>query len=126
MMMSLLALAVAIAPFVVVAALLAWANRRERRRHEIRARQIALTDTIHARFGAAAAPVLRRDHDVWHVWLGVPFECPDVTEALLATALDSFPPDDRDWRSVEIVLTRRPHAATRDRAEARGVEQEAA
>jgi hypothetical protein len=104
----------AAAPFAAVLALLAWAQRRERRRHEVQARQIVLTEAIHERLGAIAAPVVRRRRGRWHVCLAVPFERPVVVEALLAIVRETFAP--RDRRSLEIVLTRQPNTPAPRRA----------
>lgn len=97
---------VAAAPFAAVLGLLALAHWRDRRQHEVQARQIALTEVIHERLGAVAAPVVRRRRGRWHVQLAVPFERPIVVEALLALVRETFAP--RDRRSLEIVLTRQP------------------
>jgi hypothetical protein len=97
---------VAVAPFAVVLGLFAWTSRRERLRSDVRRRQIALTDAVHERVGAVAAPVVRRRHRGWQVEIAVPFERPAVTEALLPIVLEAFAPLDRDPRSLEIVLTR--------------------
>jgi len=66
-MLMLGAVIVASAPFAVVLALLTWANRREQRSHDVQARQIALTDIVHERLGAIAAPVVRRRRRRWQV-----------------------------------------------------------
>jgi hypothetical protein len=88
-------------PFVVVAALLAWSGRRERRRAEVAARQIALTEVIHERLGGIVAPVVRRHRGGWQVSMAVPFERPGTVQALLAIVREAVAP-------VEIVLTRQP------------------
>jgi hypothetical protein len=110
------------APFAVVLALLAWADRRERRRREVLTRQIALTDCVHERLGAVAAPVVRHRRGVWYVAIAVPFERPAVIEALVAIVLEAFPAHDR--RSLEIVLTHRPETPPARAAGGRGVKQE--
>ena len=104
----------AAAPFGVVFGLLAWAAHRERRRREVEQRQIALTEAIHERLGAVAAPVVRRRRGRWHVHLAVPFEHPLVVDALLAIVRETFAP--RNRKSLEIVLTRRPDARACRRA----------
>jgi hypothetical protein len=105
-MLTLLCVLVATVPFAVVFGLLEWTNRRARRRREIQARQIALTDGVHERLGAAVAPVVSHRR-------GVPFERPALIEALLASVLEVFAP--RDGRSLKIVLTRQaePQATKR-------------
>ena len=105
-MLTAISLLVATMPFAVVFGLLAWANDRERRRREARARQIALTDNIHQQLGAVAAPLVRRRRRGWQVRIAVPFERPAVGEALLVIVRQTF--SRRDRRSLEIVLTRQP------------------
>jgi hypothetical protein len=123
-MLTVLAVIVAVAPIAALIAALAWTNRRERRRCEVHARQVALTDSIHERLGAVAAPVVRRRRRGWQVRVAVPFEHPALTEALLAIVMESFAGSDRERRSLDIVLTRqfetlapRPGAAPRARRE---------
>jgi hypothetical protein len=113
---------VASVPFAVVLALLAWAERRDRRRREVQERQIALTDSIHERLGAVAAPVVRRRRQRWHVRIAVPFERPAMVEALLAIVREAFVPCDR--QSLEIVLTRQWPASAAPAAGELGVRRE--
>ena len=74
-------------------------------------RQIALTDALHARFGALVAPVVRRRHRAWQVAVAVPFERPAIVAAVLATVREMF-----GRVSYEVVLSRQapvaplPHA----------------
>jgi hypothetical protein len=110
------------APFAIVLALLAWAERRERRRRDVHERQIALTDCIHERLGAVAAPVVRRWRRAWYVALAVPFDRPAVIEALVAIVLETFAAHER--RSLHIVLTHTPERPAARAAGGRGVEQE--
>jgi hypothetical protein len=104
-MLVLLGVLTAIAPFAVIVGLLAWMARRERLSREAQDRQIALTDCIHERLGAAAAPVVRRHRRGWEVRLAVPFQRPAVTEALLAIVLEAFAPGQHESRPLEIILT---------------------
>jgi hypothetical protein len=113
---------IAIAPFAVVAGLLAWTAWREQRRGAVRELQIALTDVIHERLGAAAAPWVRRRRRGWQVRMAVPFHRPAVTEALLAIVLEVFAPSGRDPGSFEIVLTHQPRTSAASLA--RGVGRE--
>jgi hypothetical protein len=85
-MATLLGVLVLVAPFAVLAGLV-WAleHRRARRHGEI-ARQIALTDALHARLGALVAPVVRRRQRGWRVDVAVPFERPAVVTTVLTTA----------------------------------------
>jgi hypothetical protein len=57
---TLLGLTFAAAPVVLTVALLLLAGRRQRRHDTEVARQIALTDALHARMGAVVAPVVWR------------------------------------------------------------------
>ena len=89
-MATLLATLILGAPLVAVAALVVLAERRRaRRRHEV-LRQIALTDTLHARLGAMVAPVVRRRGRAWRVVVAVPFERLDAVAAVLATVDEMF------------------------------------
>lgn len=106
-MLAVLAVIVALVPFAALIAALAWTNRRERLRRDVHARQVALTDSIHERLGAVAAPVVRRRRRGWQVRIAVPFERPALIEALLAIVMESFSGSDRGRGSLEIVLTRR-------------------
>jgi Zn-dependent M32 family carboxypeptidase len=72
-------------PFIVTAALLLLVERRERRRRAEVARQVALTDALHARLGAVVAPMVRRSHRSWEVRIAVPFEQPDVVRSVVST-----------------------------------------
>jgi hypothetical protein len=123
-MLTLLGVFVALAPLLGLIGLLAWMSHRERLRRDAQARQIALTDSIHERLGAAAAPVVRRRRHGWQVNIAVPFERPAVAEALLAIVLEAFAPLDRDRGSLEIVLTRQLDAPATTPARARGVRWE--
>jgi hypothetical protein len=109
-------------PFAIVLALLALADRRERRRLDVHERQIALTDCIHERLGAAAAPVVRRRRGAWYVALAVPFDRPALIEALVAIVLETFAAHER--RSLHIVLTHRPERSSAKAAGGRRVTQE--
>ena len=55
-----------------------------RRRQAAVIQQIALTDAIHARLGAAVAPVVRRLGNRWQVAIAVPLEHPAVVASVLA------------------------------------------
>jgi len=121
---TLVGIVIAIAPFAAVLGLLAWAARRDRRRAELRARQIALTETIHERLGAVAAPVVRRRRRRgWQVCLAVPCERPAVTEALLTVVREAFAPC-RSERPLEIVVTRQPESRSRTPVGESGVRRE--
>lgn len=123
-MLTAFSILVASAPFVVVFVLLAWTSRRERLRRDVQARQVALTDSVHERLGAVAAPVVCRRRRGWQVRVAVPFERPALIEALLAIVLEAFASRERDQRLHEIVLTRQPDAPGTKPAEADSVRWE--
>src|SRR5262245_16310289 len=123
-MLTLGAAIVATAPFAVVLALLAWANRRGCRHREGLARQIALTDSVHGRVGAGAAQVVRRRGRLSQGFIAVPVERPVVVEALLAIVREMLAPRAGDRRSLEIVLTRQPTRPAAPAAARRGIRKE--
>jgi hypothetical protein len=124
-MLTVLCVLVALGPFAIVVGLFAWMSRRQRRRRDVEARQIALTDGVHERLGAAVAPVVRRRRGVWQVLMAVPFDRPAVIEALLAIVLEVFALRDRTRPSLEIVLTRQADApATKRERRDRGLREE--
>ena len=89
-METLVGLMLASSPIVLTVALLAAAERRDRRVRAEVGRQIALTDALHARLGALLAPVVRRQGRGWQVSVAVPIERPSVVGAVLATADEVF------------------------------------
>ena len=111
-MVMLIAVLVLALPFLGLFALFAWVDRRQRLRHDVQARQIALVDRIHERLGAVAAPVLRRRRDGWQVRIDVPFHRPGLASMLLDVVLESLASDDGHQRMVEIIMTRQPERAT--------------
>jgi hypothetical protein len=104
--LTLIAVLVALVPVVALLALFAWAGRRERRKADVRARQIALTDAIYQRLGAVAAPVVRRDRWDWQVHIAVPFEHRATTDAVLASVRAAFAPGVGEAGALEIIFTR--------------------
>ena len=89
-METLIGLTFAAAPFALTAVLLVLSERRQRRHETDVARQIALTDALHARVGAAVAPVVRRRGHVWHVTVAVPVDQPALVSAVLRTVDEVF------------------------------------
>jgi len=89
-METVIGLLLAISPLVLTAALLLVVDRRQRRAESDVARQIVLTDALHARLGALVAPVVRWRAGVWQVDVAVPAEEPWVVDAVLATADEVF------------------------------------
>jgi hypothetical protein len=84
-METVVGLVVAGMPFVVVSGLLVMLERRQERTAADVARQIALTDALHARLGALVAPVVRRRRRLWQIEIAVPVEQPAVVASVLAT-----------------------------------------
>lgn len=102
------------APFAAVGALLALANRRQRRRRAEVGRQIALTDAIHARLGAVVAPDVRRLRGGrWQVVIAAPLESPPVVADVLAIVEQVFAHPGA--APYEVVLRRRRTPAARPR-----------
>jgi hypothetical protein len=93
-------------PVAILVTLFKGLDRREKRRGLEIARQIALTDAIHARLGAVAAPVVRLGRTGWRIAVAVPFERPAVADAVLATVHDAF-----GAGNYEVVLSRQTLAA---------------
>jgi hypothetical protein len=123
-MLMVFGILVASAPFVIVFALIAWTSRRERLRRDLQACQVALTDRVHERLGAVAAPLVRRLRRGWQVRMAAPFEHPALTASLLAIVLETFASRACDRRLLEIVLTRRPDPRKTMRAAADGARWE--
>jgi hypothetical protein len=79
MLTILTGLMVAASPILMMVALLAWAEWRDRRRAATVARQIRLTDAISAELGPVVAPVVtRRLWGPWQVELAMPLGRPAV------------------------------------------------
>lgn len=89
-MATLLSVLVLIAPLAGIIALMAVIRWRQALRHQAIGRQISLTDALHARLGAAVAPVVERRHRAWRIAVAVPFERPVVVAAVLATIDECF------------------------------------
>jgi hypothetical protein len=100
-MATLVGILLAIAPFAALAALVLFTEQRHRRRHAEVARQIALTDALHARLGALVAPVVRRRGRAWQVAVAVPYERPAVVTSVLDTVEELF-----GRGGYEVVLSR--------------------
>jgi hypothetical protein len=88
-------LLVMLVPVVFIVPVLWLANRLERFRHEVRARQVAVTDAIHRRLGAIVSPTVRkRPWGPWEVLIPVPFTRPAVLGEVLAIARAALAPVD--------------------------------
>ena len=110
-METLVGILVLATPVVLLLTLTASLDRREQRRRRATERQIALTDAIHARLGAVAAPVVRLGRAGWHITVAVPFERPAVADAVLATVHELFGSGD-----YEVVLSRQTLAVPSTKA----------
>ncbi len=102
----LVAVAVMVFPFAVVAALLRLAARRERAHAVVISRQIALTEAIHRDLGPVVSPWVTRRGGRWRVSVAVPFDRPALVETVLAAAQRAFP------ERFELVLTPRGRPAS--------------
>ena len=89
---TVLGLMLAMSPIVLTAAVVIAVDRRQRRLHTRIARQVALTDALHARLGALVAPVVQRQHGAWRIDVAVPMEQPAVVNVVLQTVEDMFGP----------------------------------
>jgi hypothetical protein len=102
-----LSLLLALSPLVLLVAALRLSSWRQRVRAGETARQIAVTDAIHAALGAVVSPVVRRT--VWGGWrltIPVPLERPDTVVQVVETAYAAFDAAERTRAgSFEIVLT---------------------
>jgi hypothetical protein len=94
-----------LAPIAGLVALLMLTERRQARRRDAVGRQIALTDALHARLGAAVAPVVSSRHHGWRVAVAVPLERPAVVAAVLSTIDEVF-----GRARYEVVLSRQAPA----------------
>jgi hypothetical protein len=110
-MATLVGILVFSAPIAALAVFLTLAERREARRGAAIARQIALTDALHARLGALVAPVVRWQRGGWRVAVAVPFERPATVAAVLATVSAVF-----GRVRYEVVLTQQAPPAAMSRA----------
>lgn len=82
-MTTLLGIALALVPFIVIIGLLRAADHIAGRRRADYAQQIALTDAIHRELGAAAAPEVRSLSGEWMIRVAVPLERPGTVAAIV-------------------------------------------
>ena len=119
-METLVGLMLASSPLVLTVALLAAAERRDRRVQKEIGRQIALTDALHARLGALVAPVVRLRGNRWRVNVAVPIERPAVVNAVVTTVDEVFGPAAYELRlhpqaePTPVARTRRPASSVRE------------
>jgi hypothetical protein len=93
-----------LSPILTVAALLALAEWRDRRRAAALARQVRLTDALADELGAVVAPVVSRSAGgAWRVAMQVPVGRPALVARVLAIAQDTLPRIDA--APYELVLT---------------------
>jgi hypothetical protein len=106
-MQTLIELSLAALPLVLTGALLVLVGRLRRRRIAEVVRQIRLTDAIHARLGAVAAPVVTKSlGGPWQVHVAAPLEQPEIVDPLLAIIRQEFAEGEGWWAApFEIVLT---------------------
>ena len=101
-----LSLMVALLPIALLVAALQLSSWRQRVRLAEIARQIAVTDAIHAALGAVVSPVVRRT--LWGGWrlaIPVPLDRPDVVVQVLDAASVAFSAAERTSPRFEILLT---------------------
>ena len=105
--LSALPLVVVLLPVALIVALLQLSSWRQRARLAEVARQIVVTDAIHAELGAVVSPVVRRRlWRRWQVMIPVPLERPDTVMRVVEAAYGAFgaPERTRPGR-FEIVLS---------------------
>jgi len=102
-----LSLLVALSPVVVLVAALSLASWRQRTRLAEIARQVAVTDAIHAVLGAVVSPVARRTWwGGWRVTIPVPLDRPDTVMQVVDATCGAFSVAERTSPTrFEIVLT---------------------
>jgi hypothetical protein len=107
MLVTIVALALALAPFAVITALLVIAARVRRTREGAVARQIALTDAVYREFGPVVAPTVTKPIvGPWQVEIPVPFRRAEVVGGVLSLVHSTLASMDRPASErVRIVLT---------------------
>ena len=110
-----LSLVVVLSPFALLVAALRLASWRQRVRLGEIARQIAVTDAIHAALGAVVAPVVRRTlRGGWRLTIPVPLDRPDTVTQVVGAAQRAFSPAERTSPTrFAIVLTPQERPAPR-------------
>jgi hypothetical protein len=90
-MLTVLGLLIAAVPIVFVVVLFNVVGATQRRRAAVIARQIHLTDRLHARLGALVAPVVDKPLGrPWRVSVSMPLERTDAVSVLLDVVADDF------------------------------------
>jgi len=108
-MYTLLAVLVIAVPIALLVGMLRLVDWVQRRRYAAIARQIHLTETLHAQLGAALAPVVIKPLGrPWQVRVAAPLEAPEIVNTLLATVGDEFASrDPQRPEAFQIVLSPR-------------------
>ena len=90
-MHTVLGLLLAALPIVLVVALFRLVGATQRRRAAAVARQIHLTDRVHARLGAVVAPFVEKPFGrPWQVLVTVPLDSAELVTALVGIVADDF------------------------------------
>lgn len=111
MLSAMMALAVLLFPAAVLVAILLVVEQRQRAREDVVARQIILTDAIHAELGAVVAPVVeKRAFQPWRVVFALPEERTREMARLIAITERVFDSRMTMPGDVDIVFTRRASA----------------
>lgn len=111
MLQPLAAVGIALVPFIAVVALLVVAERVQRRRDRVTARQVSITDAIHQELGPVVAPTVQKPAwGPWRVVIPVRFEDPGFAGHILKIAHRALAGSSA---SFQIVLV--PQAVTRGR-----------
>src|SRR5262245_31082036 len=101
-----MALGAALLPIALVTAALLFTERRARIRLAECARQVGVTDAIHADLGAIVSPVVRRRiGGRWQLAIPVPFDDLDAVGRVVRAAYGGFDAPDRLPGRFEIVLS---------------------
>jgi len=113
--LSSLSLLVALSPIALMVAALWLSSWRQQRRLAEVARQIAVTDAIHAVLGAVVSPVVRRTlWGGWRLTIPVPLDRPEIVTPVVEAAYGAFSASERSTPGrVEIVLTQQDRPAPR-------------
>lgn len=105
--LSTLSVLLALFPLALIVALLRLSTWRQEARRAAVARQIAVTDRVHAALGAVVSPVVRRTlWRGWQVTIPVPLDRSDTVTQVLEAAYGAFGAAERlKPGRFEIVLT---------------------
>ncbi len=113
-MTTLVGIAIAATPVLVIVGLLKLAGRIQSRREARYAGQIALTDAIHRELGAVAAPTVKlRRGGGWLVHMMVPFDRPATVAAILGITDREFASREASGE-LQVVLVPRPQSTRTD------------